>query len=78
MRKSASTKLSDGQTIAAVVLNEEVNIERCLHSVAWADGVVDTESGDRTVELASVQGARIVVHRQGWDVPDCRAAQLGA
>ena len=55
-------------TVAAVVLtlNEEVNIERCLASLSWCSErvVVDSESKDRTREIASRLGARVYVHRQ--------------
>jgi glycosyltransferase involved in cell wall biosynthesis len=42
--------------------NEEVNIEGCLDSIAWCDDVVvlDSFSSDRTVEIASERGARVV------------------
>jgi glycosyltransferase involved in cell wall biosynthesis len=54
--------------ISAVVLtlNEEINIERCIHSLSWADEIVvlDSRSTDRTVELAMAAGARVVEHRQ--------------
>lgn len=54
--------------LTAVVLtrDEEVNIERCLASVAWADQVivVDSGSADGTVALARSIGADIV--EQPW------------
>lgn len=54
--------------ISLVVLtkNEEVNIARCLASVAWAAQVVVVDSGstDRTVPLARQAGAEIV--EQDW------------
>ena len=41
--------------------NEEANIEACLHSVAWADEVfvVDSQSTDRTAEIAKQMGAKV-------------------
>lgn len=41
-------------SVIIITKNEEANIEDCLTSVAWADEiiVVDSESSDRTVELA--------------------------
>jgi glycosyltransferase involved in cell wall biosynthesis len=42
--------------------NEEANLPRCLASVAWADEivVVDSQSTDRTAEIAAAHGARVV------------------
>lgn len=49
--------------LSAVVLtrNEERNIEECLRSLTWADAllVVDSNSTDRTVELARGAGAGV-------------------
>ena len=44
------------------VKNEELNLEACLRSVAWADEifVVDSQSTDRTVEIAKTHGATVV------------------
>lgn len=44
------------------VRNEAENLPRCLASVAWADEiwVVDSQSTDRTVEIAEAAGARVV------------------
>jgi glycosyltransferase involved in cell wall biosynthesis len=41
-------------SVIVIAGNEERNIEDCLESVAWADElvVVDSESADRTVEIA--------------------------
>jgi glycosyltransferase involved in cell wall biosynthesis len=54
--------------VTAVVLtrDEEVNIARCLASVAWADQVVvvDSESTDATVAIARSLGADVVT--QPW------------
>ncbi len=56
-------------SISAVVItkNEEANIERALKSVEWADEilVVDSESTDRTREMAVSLGARVIVRK--WD-----------
>ncbi len=43
------------------VKNEERNMAACLESVAWADEVwvVDSQSTDRTVEIAERLGARV-------------------
>ncbi|HDS03743.1 MAG TPA: glycosyltransferase family 2 protein [Firmicutes bacterium] len=52
--------------ISALILtkNEEGNIEECLDSVAFCDEilVIDSESTDRTREIASDLGARILVN----------------
>jgi len=50
---------------AIITLNEEANIERCLRSLqGWVDDivVVDSNSVDRTREIAAAHGARVVVH----------------
>jgi glycosyltransferase involved in cell wall biosynthesis len=53
--------------ISAVLItfNEEKNICRAIESVDWADEilVVDSESGDRTREIAESLGARVVVRK---------------
>jgi (heptosyl)LPS beta-1,4-glucosyltransferase len=52
-------------SVACVVItkNEEVNIQDCLASLAWADEriVVDAESSDRTADLAHAAGAKVIV-----------------
>ena len=52
-------------SVACVVItkNEEVNIQDCLASLAWADEriVVDAESSDRTADLARAAGAKVIV-----------------
>jgi glycosyltransferase involved in cell wall biosynthesis len=52
-------------TVTCVVItkNEESNIQDCLRSAQWANEliVVDAESIDRTVELASACGAKVSV-----------------
>lgn len=47
--------------------NEEANIEKCLHSLDWAEDVwvVDSHSSDRTAELARARGAHVVPF--AWD-----------
>lgn len=49
-----------------ITFNEEENIEAAVGSLEWADEivVVDSESVDRTVELAEQAGARVFV--QPW------------
>ncbi len=45
--------------------NEEKNISKCLKSVSWADEVfvVDSESTDRTVEIAKEYTDNVVIFR---------------
>ena len=54
--------------ISAVIIafNEENDIADAINSVAWADEVlvVDSESTDRTVEIAQSLGAKVLV--QSW------------
>ena len=42
--------------------NEESNIERCLNSVDWIEDrfVVDSQSTDKTGEIADSLGAKVV------------------
>ncbi len=67
------------ELLAVVVLtrNEEENIVDCLRSVSWADRlyVVDSNSTDRTVELARGEGAGIY-RRSFLDFADQRNAAL--
>lgn len=53
--------------ISAVLItfNEEKNIERAIRSVQWADEilVVDSESADRTREIAASLSAKIIVQK---------------
>jgi glycosyltransferase involved in cell wall biosynthesis len=53
-------------TVVVLTRDEEVNIARCLASVAWADQVVvvDSGSGDETLPIARSRGA--VVVEQPW------------
>jgi len=53
-------------TLLVMTRNEEAKIGRCLDSVPFAAEkiVVDSESTDRTVEVARAHGARVVV--QPW------------
>jgi glycosyltransferase involved in cell wall biosynthesis len=53
-------------TVVVLTCDEEVNIARCLDSVAWAQQavVIDSGSSDNTVPLARSLGADVV--RQTW------------
>ena len=50
-------------SVVIITFNEEANLPRTLESVKWADEivVVDSESTDRTVELARAFGAKVFV-----------------
>lgn len=50
-------------SVAIVAMDEEANIGRTLASVRWADEIVLVDSGskDRTCEIATAHGARVVV-----------------
>ena len=64
----SSQVITSEETIALGVLiltrNEEKNIGDCLRSVAWAPEifVVDSESTDRTTEIATSLGAKVFAH----------------
>ncbi|MFT7512319.1 MAG: glycosyltransferase involved in cell wall biosynthesis [Candidatus Omnitrophota bacterium] len=64
----ASEKMALSVLIAA--RNEEVNIVECIRSVQWADQVyvLDSQSSDRTVELAEAEGAHVAQFHYdgGW------------
>jgi glycosyltransferase involved in cell wall biosynthesis len=51
-------------SVIVLTLNEELNVPTCLASVAWAEQVfvVDSFSGDRTVEIARAHGAQVAQH----------------
>ncbi len=56
-------------SVILITKNEEVNIERCLQSVQWADEiiVVDAESTDQTVAKAKALHATVFVkHWEGY------------
>ncbi len=48
-----------------LTLNEDVNLPTCLDSVAWCDEVLvlDSFSTDRTVDIASERGVRVLQRR---------------
>jgi glycosyltransferase involved in cell wall biosynthesis len=58
--------MKNGITATIITLNEERNIEACLESVFQVCDeaiVVDSESTDRTVELARASGAKVYVQK---------------
>ena len=48
-----------------ITFNEEENIHAACESVSWADEivVVDSESTDRTAEIARACGARVIINK---------------
>lgn len=46
--------------------NEEKNIERAIRSVEWADEIIvcDMHSDDKTVEVASKMGAKVIFYKK--------------
>src|SRR5499426_2002900 len=49
-------------SVCIITYNEEENLPRCLASVAFADEivVVDSQSTDRTVDIAKQAGGRVI------------------
>lgn len=49
-------------SILILTLNEEANLPACLQAVAWCEDIVVLDSGstDRTVEIASAHGSRVL------------------
>ena len=71
------TKIS----LCIITRNEEANLERCLRSASFADEivVVDSESDDRTVDVARRLGARVVVEPfRGHVQQKARAVELAS
>ncbi|HEU4684710.1 MAG TPA: glycosyltransferase family 2 protein [Nitrospira sp.] len=57
-------------SVLILTLNEEANLPNCLASLAWCDDIVvlDSYSTDRTVQIATAAGARVVQrHFDSWD-----------
>ena len=54
-------------SVAMIAMNEEANLARTLETVKWADEivVVDSGSGDRTIEIAQSYGAKTSYHAFG-------------
>src|SRR5438874_2227541 len=64
-------------SVLVLTLNEEINLQRCLDSLKWSDDVVvlDSFSTDRSVEIATAAGVRLIQRRfdnwsshQNWAV----------
>jgi glycosyltransferase involved in cell wall biosynthesis len=58
-------------SVVIPVKNEAHQLERCLHSVAWADEilVIDSNSTDDTIAVAERCGARVIQFRQEGSWP---------
>jgi len=54
-------------SVTIISFNEENNIKECLESVKWADEiiVVDSESKDRTVEIAREYSSKVITKK--WE-----------
>jgi glycosyltransferase involved in cell wall biosynthesis len=52
-------------SVVLITFNEEKNIRQAIESAGWADEIliVDSESGDRTREIAESLGAKVVVRK---------------
>ena len=63
-------------SVTVITKNEEKNISDCLNSVKWADEiiVVDSESTDRTVEIAKQFTDKVFNRKWGGYVPQKRYA----
>ena len=53
-------------SVAIITKNEEANLRRTLESIRWANEIVVVDSGstDKTVEIASAFGAKVI--REEW------------
>jgi glycosyltransferase involved in cell wall biosynthesis len=62
LTRSTSTRAKAPVSVIVPVKNEAANLERCLSALAWADEVfiVDSQSTDRTAEVAAEHGATVV------------------
>jgi len=63
-------------SVTLITKNEEKNISDCLNSVKWADEIiiVDSESTDRTVEIAKQFTDKVFNRKWGGYVPQKRYA----
>lgn len=71
------------KNITAIIptLNEEINIERAINSVSFANEIliVDSFSSDKTIEIAQSMGARIIqreyencASQKNWAIPQAK------
>lgn len=51
-------------SVCIITRNEEAHIRACIESVSWADEwiVIDSNSTDRTLEIAREMGAKVVIN----------------
>lgn len=66
-------------SVTVITLNEEKNIADCLECLSWADEIVvlDSESSDRTVEIAKRYTDKVFIEEwQGQGSHKNRAAEL--
>jgi (heptosyl)LPS beta-1,4-glucosyltransferase len=66
-------------TVTILTKNEEQCVERCVNSVAWADEILVLDSGstDRTCQIATSLGAKVVHHDWlGWVAQHQKAIEL--
>jgi glycosyltransferase involved in cell wall biosynthesis len=63
-------------SVTVITKDEEKNISDCLKSVEWADEiiVVDSESSDRTIELAKKFTDKVIIRKWEGYVPQKRHA----
>ena len=63
-------------SVIVITKNEENNISDCLKSVEWADEiiVVDSESTDKTIELAKAFTDKIFIRKWEGYVPQKKYA----
>ncbi len=66
-KKQTDSPMKVPLSVLVPTRNEQENIQKCLESLAWADEVwvVDSNSRDRTVEIARERGARVA--NFSWD-----------
>lgn len=68
-------------SVIIITGNEEKNIRDCLNSVKWADEIVlvDSESKDKTVEIAKGFTDKVVVHKwEGYAAQKAYALNLAS
>lgn len=68
-------------SLVVITRDEEAHIERCLQSVPFAQEIIvlDSESSDRTCEIAKAQGAKVVQQKfLGFGPQKRRAVELAS
>jgi glycosyltransferase involved in cell wall biosynthesis len=68
-------------SVIVLTLNEEKDLGSCLASISWCDDVhiVDSNSTDRTIEIAEKYGAKVISNpfksfgdQRNWAMANCR------